>query len=298
MKTTTKIAGAFAVAAGVAYGAAWMSVGIHSLTSGTVETTREYSDNGLRILSTDYRASWSGVSPENGSYAVLLDSEEHGVVACHGIRSWPENTFAGHFLEGEYPDTLYANSPIFEHVFKKSDISSDENILELGSCFKYETSLSQDTIDALASEDFDGSAFRYDMARASADIGINNTYYGFPILQFQSFSSIALATAREENKHVLDMGSYNFRGDVTRIWDVDIIEDTVRDRRFLGPLSIIFSDLETGDRHQFTPQICSNAGYSDRLEDIAYYHGRSGFTVEKEQQLLKKLGELSLTICP
>ena len=307
MRAPIKIAGVFAVAAGLAYGITWALTGLGYALSSEPETTRDYSDNGLRILTSDYRAGWSNFKPQRASYAVLLDSKEHGVVACHGIKSWPQNTIVGKNLGGEYPDTLYADSPIADLVFKKSDVPSDDGTLQLGACFKYETPLSNEAIDALASEDYKGSSFAGGVAIATADVGVSHPYYGFPIMAFQDRDYVTLSTGPEEkniNQIIVDiepsgtMTAFRWSGDLTRIASFGMINDTVRDRRYLGPLKVIFGDLNTSDRHPVEQQVCMNAGYNEVLERIANYHDKHDSTLEGEKDLLESLGTLKLTACP
>ena len=298
MNLPLKIVTAFTAVAGLAYGATWAVTGLNYALSKAPQTTRDYSDNGLRILTTDYRASWSG-APNNASYAVLLDSKEHGVVACHGIKSWPQNTWAGKNLGGKYPDTLYADTPLADLVYKKSATADGDGTLELGSCFKYETPLSAETIDALASEDYRGSSVDGGKAMATAEVGVNHPYYGFPVMQFQDHGYVSLSTAAEE-KNVVQSLSKNGRisGDITHITTSGIINDTVRDRRYLSPLNVIFGDLTTSDRRPVTQQVCLNAGYNEGLEAVATYHGSYKSTLDGEKELLNRLGQLKLTACP
>jgi hypothetical protein len=296
MNKLVKIAGAFGIAAAATYGAAWMYTGMNALVSQEAETTQNFSDNGLRVLQSTYSAGSSNGEPRYATYSVLLESESQGVVSCHGLRVWPQNNWALQNLDGDIPETLYATSPVFEHVFKRA-ADAESTTLDLGACLPYETALSQETLDALASHELE---FRASDATAQVDVAVNNTYFGFPILNFQSFSNIELATSETQNYTREQRENFSIGGDITRIAsNIRVIGDTVRDRRYLSPLSIIFADLETDQRHGFVPEVCENAGFSETLSLIASSNYPSMFYNEDEHsQLLESLTGLKLTHCP
>ncbi|MFN3701693.1 MAG: hypothetical protein ACK4VI_09285, partial [Alphaproteobacteria bacterium] len=257
MSKALKLAAAFAAAstlvAGAAYGTVWAVAGLRNLLVNVPESTTEFSDNGLRILWHDYRGGSTGGRPRDQSYALLLDTEEFGIVACHGLRSWPQNTWVGQVNDGAYPDTLYANSPLAELVFKKSDQQQDtDGILSLGSCFQYETPLTDTTINSLGSNTLDR---RHQENTALADIGSNHPHWGLPIMEWQDRSFGVTIATESSGRHIHDT-ERRIRGDITYIASPHILNDTIRDRRYLSVFNVIRGETSTRGRHAFTPEIC------------------------------------------